>query len=160
MISGTQRAGQEGTILIRTLFLGVAIFAFSIAAVGCSDDDGGDDGTDDLVATSTQAAEPTEAGGAPTEPLSSEIPPDVIDAAEEYVVGGSIPSFPATDSLVVASECTTAGQVCYDPDASSFDETEASVRVYPYASDDIQDVTLQLEDGVWVVTGYTDDAIE
>ncbi len=37
---------------------------------------------------------------------------------------------------------------------------EATLRVYPYASDDIQIVALELEDGEWVVTGYAGATIE
>lgn len=117
-------------------------------AVGCGDDS---DNGDKPVATATQVAEPN---GTPTEPLSSELPSDVVDAVAEYVGAGSIPSFPVATELKLPADCTTAGDVCYNPDASSFDETTATVRVYPYASDDIQNVQVEVHDGEWAVVSY------
>ena len=155
---------KGGNTVKRILVLGVVVMlGLSVFAIACSDDDNG--GDDEPVATATQsegetpsAGETPPAGetplaGTPTAPLSSELPPDVIDAVQEYIVEGNIPAFPAVDGIDIASECTTAGQVCYDPDGSTFDEETADVRVYPYASDEIQDVSLELVDGEWVVTG-------
>lgn len=139
----------------RALFLGVAIFILSIAAVGCSDDDSGEDGDTNTPVATTEPTEPaggTPEPGDPTEPLSSEIPQDVIDATEAYIVAGNIASFPSVDEIVPADECTSAGQVCYDADQSDFDETTATIRVYPYASDDIQNVLLENQDGTWIAT--------
>ncbi len=156
--------------MIRALFLGVALFAFSVAAVGCGDDDDGNNGDGEPIATATPGAEPTEpadgsptasAGSpaaparSPTAPLSSEVPQEVIDAVEAYVVAGGIQSFPAVDRIVAAAECTAAGQVCYDADASTFEAEAATVRVYPYASDDIQDVALSFDDGIWNVATHS-----
>ena len=143
--------------MIRVLLLGVALLGFSVGAVACDDDTDSDSET---VATSTQPAVATEpAGGTPTEPLSSEVPQDVIDAVTAYVASGNIPSFPPATELKLPEDCTTAGDVCYDPSESSFDETTATVKVYPYASDDIQNLQLVEDQGEWAVVS-TGDAIE
>jgi hypothetical protein len=81
-----------------------------------------------------------------------------LDAVREYVVEGNVQSFPPVDEIETAPDCTTAGQVCYDLDESTWDETTATVRVYSYASDDIQDVALELQDGEWIVTGHAEPA--
>lgn len=117
-------------------------------AVGCGD---GNDDDDKPVATSTQVGEPN---GTPTEPLSSELPSDVVDAVTAYVASGNIPSFPPATELKLPEDCTAAGDVCYDPSESSFDETTATVKVYPYASDDIQTLQLVEDQGEWAVVSY------
>jgi hypothetical protein len=149
--------------MIRALIVGVTVLALSVAAVGCDDDDeepGGGatpGGTPTVVADPTEPAdretpEPGDPTAEPTESLGLELPQDVIDAVEAYIVDGNIPAFPETHEITPADACTTAGQVCYDPDESDFDETTATVRVYPYASDEIQNVLLENVDGEWEVT--------
>jgi hypothetical protein len=141
--------------VIRLLILALlATIGLGLLASACGDDDGGGgEATPTEQQQTPGSTKETPNSGTPTEPLGVELPRSVIDAVEDYVVEGNIPAFPAVDSIAIAENCTTAGEVCYDPAASSFDETTASVRVYPYASDEIQVITLEQVDGEWTVTG-------
>lgn len=130
--------------MVRKMLLILGLLAFAFAAA-CDDEDSGiadDEARPTATGGATEAARPT-----------VEVPQEVFDAADAYILSGAIESIIPGRGLELPEDCTGPGDVCLElGPPTSVSEDEAVVGIFINQSDASWEIKLQRQDGEWRVT--------